>query len=114
MRKPVLAIMAVSGAAAFAAPDLSYAQSFDCTKARTAIEKRICDDPNLGLMDAELGSVYGTLRNSLGADTEAALRTSERAWVEQRNACDAQGNCLADAYAKRLGQLAKDYGVFPG
>ncbi|MEM8957933.1 MAG: lysozyme inhibitor LprI family protein [Pseudomonadota bacterium] len=114
MQRSVLAVMAATGIAAMAAPETSEAQSFDCAKAATAIEKQICNDPNLGLMDSELGSVYGALRSSLAGESQAELRASERAWVQERNACDPQSDCATQAYAQRLHALSKKYGVFTG
>lgn len=114
MQRSVLAVMIATGLAAMAAPETSDAQSFDCAKAGTAIEKQICDDPNLGLMDSELGSVYGSLAKSLSGEAQSELRANERAWIQKRNACDTQSDCVTKAYVQRLTQLSKQHGLFMG
>ncbi len=114
MYRPILVIFGATALTAMAAPETVYAQSFDCAKASTAVEKQICNDPDLGLMDTELGSVYGALRKSLSGDARSALRDSQRAWMRQRNACDAQSDCVTEAYVQRLRELDRDYDVFAG
>ncbi|MEM0950463.1 MAG: lysozyme inhibitor LprI family protein [Pseudomonadota bacterium] len=114
MLRTVPGLLAATGLAMVALSDPSAAQSFDCAKAGTAIEKKICSDPNLGRLDSELGKVYATLQGSLSAEAKADLRTSERAWVHQRNSCDTQSDCLTNAYVQRLGELDGDYSVFTG
>lgn len=109
-----LSVLTALGLLLVSIPDRSDAQSFDCTKARTSIEKQICDDPNLGLMDEEVGSIYGELKRSLTTQAFSKLKASQRAWITQRDSCDTQSDCLSMAYAERLGQLSKDYSVFPG
>ena len=36
----------------------THAASFDCKKARTSVEKHICSDANLSVLDEELAKVY--------------------------------------------------------
>ncbi len=115
MHRPILAVVATTALAALAAPETVLAQSFDCAKASTPVEKQICADPNLGLMDSELGSVYGKLMRSLGEEAASTLRKGERAWLHQRDACDTRTTeCVTDLYAQRLRQLDEDHGVFAG
>lgn len=109
-----LSVLTALGLLLVSVPDRSDAQSFDCTKAQTSVEKQICDDPNLGLMDEEVGSIYGELQQSLTTQEFSKLKVSQRAWIAQRDSCTTQGDCLSKAYAERLGQLSRDFSVFPG
>ncbi len=43
----------------------SEAASFDCTKAKTTLEKTICNDSRLDDADNRLGKVYSQLKKSL-------------------------------------------------
>jgi len=115
MLRPILAVAVTTALTPITLPAVSHAQSFDCAKASTAVEKQICADPNLSLMDAELGRVYRNLMQSIDKDTRRTLHKGERAWLHQRNACDTRTNdCVEGLYEQRLRQLDADYDVFTG
>lgn len=48
-------VIAVIG---FMFPAMTFAASFDCSKAGTPIEKAICSYPELSALDEQLASVY--------------------------------------------------------
>jgi uncharacterized protein YecT (DUF1311 family) len=86
------------------------AASFDCRKARTALEHRICRDPALGKADEELEKVYReTLRGFVIPDF---IKDSQRAWLNAAPLCldagkaDSSGlqNCL-DLFRARTAAL---------
>ncbi|MEO1191036.1 MAG: lysozyme inhibitor LprI family protein [Pseudomonadota bacterium] len=114
VNKPALSLLGLVALAVWAMPDSAEAQSFDCAKAGTAVEKQICDDPNIGQMDEELSKVYGALRKSLSSTAKTALRDSQRQWLHHRNACDTSGDCVTRAYVQRLRHLDHAYDVFTG
>ncbi|MFM0052517.1 lysozyme inhibitor LprI family protein [Caballeronia grimmiae] len=82
---------------------LAHATSFDCHKASTLVEKRICSSPLLGKLDDALADDYrGMLATDLGDGPDnKSLNKEQRAWIAQRNKC-ATEKCLVDLYRKRV------------
>lgn len=85
---------------------------FNCDKAGTHIEKRICAVALLARADNEVGQHYSQLRKILSQSEKKALRSSQRAWLKKRNyRCQdkksADDQCLSALYAERLLQLRK-------
>src|SRR5262249_1451893 len=91
----------------------AYAQSFDCKRAATAVERAICYDKDLGDLDARLAS---ELKKALSAapDGRKALLAQERRWLAYRNKhCATDGfrpgesfeQCLTKLYTARIGEL---------
>lgn len=61
------------------------AQSFDCAKARSALERTICGDRALGAADQELNAAWrGTLR---AFPLPAFLRNSQQMWLKEVALC---------------------------
>jgi len=62
----------------------AHAASFDCARARSAVEKRICADPLLSSADSDLGAAYAEARASTPAPI--SLRNDQNQWLaESRN-----------------------------
>ena len=81
------------------------AQSFDCAKASTSVERMICDDPRLGELDSEVAEAYQiALRDSPWASANRRIRADQKAWVARRDRC-ASARCVRKMYQMRLGQL---------
>lgn len=76
MKNIILASLLVASPGAFAA-------SFDCQKASTAIEHKICDNERLSKLDEQLSSAYSSAlkENPENADT---LKMVQRQWVNMR------------------------------
>lgn len=76
MKNILLASLLVASPAAFAA-------SFDCQKASTEIEHKICDNERLSKLDEQLSSTYSIAlkANTRDADT---LKTVQRQWINMR------------------------------
>jgi uncharacterized protein YecT (DUF1311 family) len=83
-------------------PVIVHAQpeSFDCTAARTAVEKIICTDSRLSALDYLLGRYYEQALY-FSAKPEI-LKDSQRRWVSQTTNNCQDVPCLKDAYSKRL------------
>ena len=82
----------------------AHAASFDCAKASSALERLICDDPDLDSLDSQLaGTFEGALDRSL---EPAAVRAGQRAWLRTRETCNGDAACLRAAYAKRIAALS--------
>ncbi len=84
------------------------AASFDCAKARTTLEKTICNDSALNDADARLGKVYSQLRKSLSKSQAKKLKREQRAWLKQRTRVCSSGNsgCLLSLYESRIADLS--------
>lgn len=92
-------------------PLRELAPGFDCAKAATPTEKRICADPRLGLLDGRLAKLYGHLRQKTKSEGDAARRAAlgdeQRRFLRQRDAVCSEGNavpCLA-LHGERIAAL---------
>ena len=90
----------------------TFEAGFNCDKAGTHIEKRICAVALLARADNEVGQHYNKLRKTLNQSEKKALRNSQRAWLKKRNKMcqdkkNADDQCLSALYAERLLQLRK-------
>lgn len=63
------------------------AQAIDCGKAQTAVEKAICVDPALKLLDDALGKGYSKLKVELRPAEREMLVQSQRRWISSREGC---------------------------
>ncbi len=85
----------------------AHGASFDCSKARTPVEKAICADPHLSSLDDQMAQAY---RDALNKADEAypALRQDQRAWLKGLNAgCSgaAIGACIEKRETERIQAL---------
>ena len=85
-------------------PDpLAPMASFDCAKAKTAIEKEICADWKLARADRFLYTVYGDkLRDITDPPQIEPFKQAQRNWVKERD--EACGKLAMDALRKCLFQ----------
>jgi uncharacterized protein YecT (DUF1311 family) len=83
-------------------PIVTHAASFDCSKAATHVEKWICSNDELSLLDNALAAEYQIATAS--AEPDSQLKRDQRRWLTQRNACR-NSACVASAYEVRLLQL---------
>ena len=67
-------------AAAPSSKDASH-PSFDCSRATSAREKTICEDPALSALDGELVGLYSRKTSLLSPAGAKLLQTSERSWL---------------------------------
>jgi uncharacterized protein len=80
----------------------SQAASFDCSKAATAIEKRICSDKELSDLDSQLGQSYKRLLAALDKEQQKILKESQKEWLASRN----EGtDTLSTFYRERIAEL---------
>lgn len=99
------------------APSLVYAQedpSFDCSKAKTQVEKVLCSGGNSGMgwIDQTMADLYKAVREAPDADA-AVVESSQRAWLAMRNQCKGSDekvkSCLIDSYRARYVELSSSY-----
>lgn len=76
MKNILLASLLVASPAAFAA-------SFDCQKASTEIEHKICDNERLSKLDEQLSSTYSIALKANPGDADI-LKTVPRQWINMR------------------------------
>ncbi|WP_434710345.1 hypothetical protein J3P75_10800 [Pseudomonas sp. R1-1] len=81
----------------------TQASSFDCAAAVSKTEKAICSDAQISELDDKLATLWhSTLAKVANAKT---LKTDQRQWLKNRNACGDSAACLRRAYLMRLAEL---------
>lgn len=81
------------------------AASYDCTRAETASEVAVCDDPGLNRLDEEMAVQYRYLLNHLPPRQAIRLRDDQRSWMNARDSCGADVRCLRARYQERIARL---------
>lgn len=102
MSRSITVLAAFAGAALFATA--SHAASFDCARASTPTEHAICDNPQLSSLDEQTAGAYYTMisNGSLSPQQVSQVKASQVKFLQQRNACGANYNCLIDAYTSQM------------
>ncbi|WP_082022432.1 lysozyme inhibitor LprI family protein [Enterobacter sp. Bisph1] len=84
--------------------------SFNCVKAASASEKAICGDRELASLDQSVARSYASMRTEAvtvgNKELEKKLQTQQKAWLTQRNSCNADVQCLKKSMNDRLETLA--------
>ena len=80
-----------------------HASSFDCASAASKTEKVICGDGDLSVLDEKLAK-HWRLTLARVADPKA-LKTDQRQWLKNRNACGDSAACVRRQYLMRLAEL---------
>lgn len=120
----MIALFAAALLSALLSDAASAAPSFDCSKARSHVERLICGDEDLAELDSWLGTVlrtrpvYDALAN---VDSAEALLRDQREWLRERDArCGPGGDgapnvrwrraeeCLREMYTQRVQALQAD------
>jgi len=84
-------------------PITSWAVSFDCEKAATAVERLICSDRELGALDDATSAAYKEALKSKGQDE--ILVHDQKVWLKDtRGACRDAG-CIKKVYSERIEEL---------
>ena len=81
------------------------AASFDCKKAKTQVEKAICEDPRLSKLDEELAVTYRDAMSKAERTEKIKLRKGQTDWLKARNACKDK-LCIEVMYRTRNAMLA--------
>lgn len=79
--------------------------SFDCSVAQSKIEKLICSDEKISILDEQLGMQYQRAKNRLGEADAKFLKQNQQLWLSdfQRSCNDIE--CLNSVYQIRIGAL---------
>lgn len=75
--------------------------SFNCKKAKRATEKAICQSDYLQLLDRQMALLYGYALKYPHGYSRAQLRSEQRAFLAERNACGWDDACIEAAYNAR-------------
>jgi uncharacterized protein len=86
-------------------PSHAQGPSFNCSKAATPIEKRICSSERLSRLDRDMAEAYRSLERQLGKSGKATLLESQRAWLSQRDGCGDNAACLSEMMSSRIAAL---------
>ena len=73
--------------------------SFDCTAPKDGAERTICDSAALGFLDRQLAALFADLPAS------SPRRAEQPGWLERRDQCYVDEDCLRRAYLDRLAVL---------
>lgn len=87
--------------------------SFDCSKAKTEVEKLICGSSELSKMDLELSETYSNLASGLGDAEKANLKKEQIEWIKGRSKKIEEGilpdDKPEDVFKKKEANLKKEY-----
>lgn len=90
-------------------PSFGMADSFDCAKAQTDVERLICDIQELRRLDRMLNVYYAEAKSQV--DDPEGLRDAQRAWLGERDKCGELAErieiyrCLRNRYDRRVDEL---------
>lgn len=90
--------------AAMLAPGTADGASFDCSRARTQVEKIICADAALSRLDEQLAEGYAAVLQKSGGS--GRVKAEQRDWLKNKRDRCGDDQCLRNAYASRLAHLA--------
>jgi uncharacterized protein len=97
----------VLGLALLAAP--ARAASFDCARAAKADEIAVCRNPQLSMLDSEMGGLwYAYSRVPMLMGGNGARMDEAQAFLARRAACGRNTACLTAAYRARIEELHRD------
>jgi uncharacterized protein len=88
----------------------SHAQAtFSCAEARNCTESVICATPQLGELDRRMSRLYFQLRDDSTRREARRLLESQRDWLENRNSCGCNANCLVEMYKDRIAKFEHEF-----
>jgi uncharacterized protein len=91
------------------APFSAEAQSFPCSRARTADEIAICQNSGLAALDIRLHNTYERVRSRLSGRARQVLADEELGWLNSRRRCGSDVGCIEDSYRQRIQELNSNY-----
>jgi uncharacterized protein len=85
--------------------------SFDCTKSTTVVERAICNDRELSLLDRQMVDALRQANAATGRSDLPVIATEQRAFLANRNRCAARTTdrrmCIQVAYEMRIQRLSE-------
>ncbi len=98
MRIFILCMLMTCAGLAEAAP------SFDCSRAKSRVEKLICSSDVLQQLDQQMAAQYSVIKQKLSGADSKLLRDSQKAWLKARNK-QVEAIFVEQAYRSRLETL---------
>ena len=83
----------------------TQAASFNCERAQTATEKAVCKHSELNDADVKMATSYNILRKLVPMGTRSLIQEEQVKWLQLRNQCHDNANCLLDVYKMRQQKL---------
>lgn len=83
----------------------THAASFNCTKAQSQTEHRICDHLILNDADVKMVTTYNIVRRLVPMGTRSEIQTEQIRWLQLRNDCQDNVECLKHVYRMRQQKL---------
>lgn len=80
----------------------SLAASFNCNRASTCTENVICETPQLSRLDSRMDRLYDELQDVASKKGARKLLNSQRVWLDNRDSCGCNANCLVSMYESRI------------
>jgi len=105
----VIACAVLASRLALAQTLLPDGPSFDCSKARSRIDRSICADSSLAALDRRLAELFAIAQAQTLDPGE--LKKTQRKWLRGRDDCEA-ADCIAQSYQQRIETLATFTGRF--
>jgi uncharacterized protein len=94
----------IFAAALFLINTSCLASSFDCSASISHIEKLICDNKDISLLDEKMAEAY---TNVIFSEGDGTIHKTQGLWLKTtRNACHSL-DCLRKVYQKRIASLEK-------
>lgn len=87
------------------APRPSAGPTFSCSGRLNDAEATICSDRGLAAVDVRMDEVYRRALARAGGGEAEGLRLGQRAFLEERNACGTDRNCIRDVYFARISAI---------
>tara|TARA_R110002167_G_scaffold79043_2_gene218430 strand:- start:69 stop:884 length:816 start_codon:yes stop_codon:yes gene_type:complete len=87
------------------------------SKTQNAIDKEICSQPALVILDNELSSVFKSVLEKLSIKKRTNLKIEQRNWINKRDQCLNHNDdrfCIRDAYQYRIAELQTRYDLIEG
>lgn len=81
------------------------AASFNCANAQTKTEHRICESLFLNDADVKMATTYNIVRRLVPMGTRSQIQTEQAKWLDLRNQCQDNLNCLKNVYQMRQQKL---------
>jgi uncharacterized protein len=83
-------------------PSPAQTAGFVCSRAGNAAERAVCNDSELSGMDDEMTELYRSHLKELPSREAKSLRSTQRAWLTDRNRCEEIIPCLRARYKERI------------
>lgn len=83
----------------------SEAASFDCARAETMTEQKICHQLSLNDADVKMATSYNILKRLVPMGTRSVIQDEQVKWLRLRDQCRDNLRCLTEVYTMRQQRL---------